>query len=310
MMAAYGYLRRVRPMWMSAWPIGALVLLASLADMRVLPAGYARAVVAVPIAFLVPGSLTVCAAFGGRNRPRGKVFIGYAALLSVLWLAFTSLALYMLHILITAASTYCSMLGLCTILTLLAETRLLTERPAVGRRATGNPNTFDRELSATNNGSGAVRSSRFATIVAIVAGVGLLVGGVYYYDHLPHPAPEGYTQLFWTGVDGNVIAVGPRGTRLYYKIVDQYSTWARYRLSAVWEGSSARSLAKPLTFGMSPGQTLRGNLLVPPLPGQCTYRIVITLVAIGQEDPLTKQQPTWSIDANVNESGNSRSACA
>lgn len=312
MTATHGYLDKTRPLWLLTWPIWALVLFAALAAMRALPAGYARAVLVVPIFFLVPGSLTVCAAFGKRIRPQGTVFVGYAALLSVLSSAFISLALYMLHIPITAASTYWSLLGLCAVLASVAEARLIAERRHVGRRAAHNPEPPERESVGVSDDSGASRRGMwYVPLLAVVAGVSLLACGVYFYDHLAHPTPAGYTQLAWTTTEGKAaIAVGPSGVKLHFNIIHQQATEARFRLSATWEGVSARPLVKPLSFSIGPDKTFRGSLLVPPLPARCTYRIIITLVAIGQVDPLTKQQPTWSINTNVHTSGKTQSACA
>lgn len=319
--------RRVKPhdlraMWMraerigrkpyarvhSAWPVWALVLFAAAAIMRALPAGYVRAVAVLPIVLLVPGSLTVGAAFGDRDRPRGTVFVGYATLLSVLWSAFVSLALYILHILITATSTYFGMLAVCAVLAAVAQVRLLIERSAIGCRVAPSAKLPDTEARGTSDESGAEgRTPRFATIVAVVAGVSLLAGGVYFYDHLPRPAPMGYTQLAWASTrTSNAIAVGRTGTRLYFEVADHQSSQARFRVSAAWEGSSARSLAKPLTFTLGPdNKTFQGDVFVPPPPGGCTYRIVITLAGIEQAG-----DPTWSINANVYKSGTLRKACA
>ena len=83
---------------------------------------------ALPILLLVPGTLTVCAVFGHKGRPRGTVFMGYAVTLSLVWLGFASLALYVLHILITADSTYLALLVVCAVLASVAQARLLRER--------------------------------------------------------------------------------------------------------------------------------------------------------------------------------------
>lgn len=312
MTAACGYLRRVSSLWVSAWPIWALVLFSTLAATHALPGGYVRAVAAVPTVLLVPGSLTVGAVFADRSRPEGTLFLGYAAMLSVLLSVFASLALYAAHIRITAASTYFVMLGLCAVLAVAAQVRLLMERPAVGRRTAGRPELLYRDTRSLGDDSDrAAGISRFAPIAAIVTGVSLLVGSVYFYDHLPGPSDTGYTQLAWASArESSSIAVGPEGTRLYFEIVHRQPRQALFRLSAVWQGSSSRTIAKPLTLSIGPGKTFRGDLFVPAPPGRCIYRLVVTLTEMNQVDPLTKHQPTWSVNANVHKSGKSRSACA
>jgi len=312
MTAMCKYLHRVSSLRLSAWPICALVLFSALTAIHALPGGYVRAIAAVPTVLLVPGSLAVGAVFGGRSRPQGILFIGYAIVLSVLLSIFASLALYAAHVPITALSTYFVMLGLSAVLAVVAQARLFTERPAVVPQAVGRSEPLDRETpNLGDDPDRAARIRRFAPIAAIVTGVSLLAGSVYFYDHLPRPSDAGYTQLAWASTrEASSITVGPEGDRLYFEIVHRQPRQAWFRLNAVWQGSSAQALAKPLTLSIGPDKTLQGDLFVPAPPGQCTYRLVITLTEIDQVDPLTKQQPTWSINANVRESGKSRSACA
>ncbi|MGH3840175.1 MAG: DUF1616 domain-containing protein [Pseudonocardiaceae bacterium] len=312
MTPAYGYLRRASSLWLSAWPIWMLVLFSTLAAVHALPGGYARAVVALPILLLVPGSLTVGAVFGARNHPQGTLLVGYTTVLSLLLLAFASLALYVAHISITASSTYFILLGLCVVLAIVAQLRLLMERPPVGRRAADSLKSPDRYTrSPDDNSDRTARTMRIAPVAAIVTGISLLLGSVYFYDHHPSPPAAGYTQLAWASTPENSsIAVGQEGTRLNFEIVHREPRQDWFRLSAAWQGSSMREIAKPLTLSIGPNKTFRGNLFVPAPSGRCTYRLVITLTEIKQVDPLTKHQPTWSINANVHKSGKSRSTCA
>ena len=138
----------------------------------------------------------------------------------------------------------------------------------------------------------------------------LLAGGLYAYDHLPHPAPAGYTWMAWTGppIKGD-IAIGSAGTKLGFQIVHHQSDTTTFKLSAAWLGSTSRPLAKPLTFSIGPNQTFRGALFVPPLPDGCTYRIVVALTAARQIDPLTKKPQTWSINADVHDPSKSSKTC-
>ena len=144
MTSTHGVLRRFKPLWLSAWPIWTLLAFASLAATRLLPEGYIRAAVAAPILLMVPGSLTLGAVFSVRRSPRGATFVCYAALLSAVWSAFASLALYVLQVLITAESTYWCLLIVSAVLTILAEARLLLGRQGRGRGVLASPRPWIR----------------------------------------------------------------------------------------------------------------------------------------------------------------------
>jgi hypothetical protein len=310
----HGVLRRLKDAWMSAWPIWALLVFASLAAVRLLPGGYIRAALAAPILLTVPGSVTLGALFGQRQRPRGTAFVCYAALLSAAWSIFASLALYVCGVLITAASTYFCLLIFSAALAIAAQARLLLGRQGTGRRVASKPDVIDPDLShaevSDSQTPAAARSGGYYAILAIVAGVSLLGGGLYAYDHLPHPAPVGYTWITWTGpkIESDV-TVGSAGTRLSFQIVHHQSDTTTFRLSAAWLGSSSRPLAKPVTLSIGPDQTFRGTLFVPPLPDGCTYRIVVALTATRQIDPLTNQQQSWSINADIHDPNKSLKTC-
>ena len=305
------YRSRIQELWLLGWPVAAFALFALLAAAQELPAGYARALVALPIAFSVPGALTVCAAFGARERPEGKVRAGYTILLSTLWSVFVSVTLYIMHITITAASTYWGLLGLCAGLAVLAEARLLAERRSINRRTVHFGAYKKRASGATGDSATGDKLSQYLPIAAVLAGVGLLVGGLYFYDHLPSPPTStAYTQFSWSDTQGNIITVGRSGTKLAYQISNLQTAWSTYRLSAVWQGRSEQQpLATPLTVSVGPNETIKGVLFVPQPPTSCVYRIAVTLIEIDQIDPLTHQQPTWSINANVSKSGTRQRAC-
>lgn len=308
--------RRVEPwvkrLWLSTWPLWAFLAFASLAAVHLLLKGDAVASLAAPILLIVPGSLTLGAVFNPRRRPRGLVFVCYAALLSAVLSAFSSLALYACGVLITAESTYWCLLAVSAVLTVIAEARLLLERPGKGRRAARGldaPNQPDAladdvETPAGANGAG------YYSFVAVVVGVCLLAGGLYAYDHLPHPAPTGYTWIAWTGppIEGD-IAIRSTGKKLRFQIVHHQPDTATFKLSAAWQGSSSTPLAKPLTFSIGPNQTFQGALFVPALPNGCTYRIVVALTAARQIDPLTGKLQTWSINADVHDPSKPSKAC-
>jgi hypothetical protein len=299
-------------MWLSAWPAWALLAFTSLAVVRLLPEGYTRAAVATPILFMVPGSLTLGAAFGQLSRPRGVAFVGYAALLGAVWSAFASLLLYVRGVLISADSTYWCLLIVSAALAVVAEVRLLLGRPGKGRRARrleildqdgpdAEANDAEKPMTARGGGYAAA---------AVVAGASLLAGGLYAYDHLPHPAPAGYTWVDWTDspTTGD-IAIGSTGAELPFQIVHHQSDTTIFKLSAAWLGSRSTPLAKPVVLSIGPNRTVRGALFVPPLPNGCTYRIDLALTAASQIDPLTKKPQTWSINADVHDPNKSLKTC-
>jgi O-antigen/teichoic acid export membrane protein len=303
---------RLKPIVLAAWPILAFVVFAALAVAHRLPTGYVRAAAVLPIILLVPGALAVCAIFGQRRRPLGVVFTGYAMLLSVALLAFVSLGLYMLHILITATSTYWALLVVCSIFAVVAESRLLSESRTSDwvNGTTGNsPNEGFR--NGSNSAPSGEKGRPLVVLGGTIAGLILLFGGVYYYEHVPHPASPGYTELAWTNAgQRDTVAVGPAGTTLKFEVISQQSTRTRFRLTAEWEGAAlARRLAAPITFSMGPNVTYNGSLFVPPPADGCMYRVVVSMVAIGQMDPLTGHQASWSINANVHKQGSSGNAC-
>jgi hypothetical protein len=314
-------LPQVKPFWLLAWPVWALLLFTNLAIVRFLPGSYTRAAVAAPI-LMVPGSLTLGALFSQRDRPHGLVFAGYAALLSVVLSAFASLALYVIGVLITAASTFWCLLAVSAVLAIVAEARLLLERPGKGRRAIrrlevrdsgqsdANADTEDADDAEGADTSAATRGPGFYSVIAAVAGASLLAGGLFVYDRLPHPTPVGYTWLAWAGppVQGD-IPIGSAGTKLSFQIVHHQPQTTTFQLSAAWLGASSLPLAKPLTFTVGPNQIFHGALFVPPLPNGCTYRIVVSLTAARQVDPLTQKTQTWSINADVRGKARSSKTC-
>ncbi len=312
----HGVPRRLKFVWLSAWPLWALAVFATLPAVRLLPGGYIRAVLAAPILLLVPGSLTLGALLGPRYRPQGVVFVCYAALLGAAWSIFVSLALYVDGVLITAASTYWCLLAFSTMLATAAEARLLLGRPGRGRRVAGSPdNNREPDLSHAEvrdaETPAVARRGGYYAALAVVAGAILLGGGLYTYDHLPHPAPSGYTWIAWTAPpsDNGVTVVGSSGTKLGFRIVHHQSDTTSFRLTAAWLGTQARPLAKSLTFSIGPDKTFQGALVVPSLPDGCTYRVVVTLTAIRQIDPMTKKLQTWSINADIHDPSKSLKIC-
>ena len=309
-----GFLRKAKRLWLSGWLLWALLIFAGLAATGLLPGGYVRAAVAAPIAGLVPGSLTLGAVFSAGGRPRGAVFVCYAALLGVAWSVFASLALYALHVAITAASTYWCLLVISAALAAVAQARRWRWPPRGGRwaahrLASAGPARPDAGTNGTESPT-AVSTGGYQAIVALVAGLSLIGGGAYVYDRLPHPALTGYTWMAWTGppIKG-VMAIGPAGTRLPFQVVHRQPGTATFRLTATWLGTPSQLLAGPLTMTVGANQTVHGALVVPPPPDGCTYRIVVTLTATRQAAPLPRQPQTWSLNADVDEPGKSRKTC-
>lgn len=314
MTAARRGMASVRPLRQSAWPLWALLLFAGLAAARFLPGSFTRAAVAAPILLLVPGALTLGALFNQRNRPRGWVFAGYAALLSLIWSAVASLALYVTGALITATSTFWCLLTVSAVLATVAETRLLLGQPGNGRRAVRRSDAIDPDQLGVQaidvETPATVRKTSFHALIAVVAGASLLAGAVYVYDRLPSPAPVGYTWLAWTDQPvQNGIPVGSAGSRLTFYIVHHEPDATTFQLSAAWLGTSSRPLAAPVTFTVGPDQTFHGSLFVPPLSDKCIYRIVVSLTTARQINPLTKKAQSWSINADVRGQAKSSKTC-
>lgn len=301
-------LRKLKPLWLSAWPLLALVVFAILAATRWLPGGYARAAVAAPI-LMVPGSLTLGAVLRPDSRPHGAAFICYSALLSVIWFGLSSLAVYWLRGLITTNGMYWCLLLICAALATVAQARMELRRlefmPPANSLAAGsgesmNPDPPGRQTLA----------APFYTVVAVGAGLSLLAGGVYLQAHLSHPATTGYTQMAWQYPQGTgEFTIGTAGTKLPFEIVHRQAGPTTFRLSAAWQGGPSGSLAKPLALRLGPNQTFRAALFVPPLPRGCISRVVITLTATRQLDPFTRRPQSWSINAGVHGQGNPRKLC-
>ena len=144
MIQADNSLPRAKSWWRAAWPIWTLTAFAALALTNQLPSGVARAVLAAPILLAAPGALTIGAVLDQRWRPQGASVACLAGLLSVLWSVFASLALCVLHFLITAESTYWCLLAVCAGLAIAAQVRLLSERSDTGRRAVVDARIADR----------------------------------------------------------------------------------------------------------------------------------------------------------------------
>ena len=273
-----------------AWPGWLLGLFACLAVVRMLPAGGVRAVVAAPILLSVPGALTLGALLA-RRRLAGVWFSCLAAVLSMIWAAFASLALYVLHVSITAASTYWCLLLISAVLAAVAQFRLIGGQPDAPADI--------REVTLWSRAG--------YPLVAVAAGVALLAGGTYGYLHVHHPAPVGYTWIAWSGAQvKGVTSVGGAGITMPFEIEHQQADTAAFRLTAAWTGADRQhSLARPVTVKIGPNQTMRGALAIPPPPGGCTYRIVVTMTELGQAHPQS-----WSINADVRHQGKRQNACA
>jgi len=305
MSAVQALMQKLKPLWLSDWPGLVLLLFASTAVLGWMPGGYGRAVLAVPILLMVPGSLTVGAVFGMDGRPGGAAFICYSALLSVIWFGFASLLLYLLGVPITNDDMYWSLLVICAALAVIAQARMGPGPSTASSRAGGSRESLDPDPPGPR-----ALAAPFYAIVAVVAGLSLLAGGVYMQAHLSRPAPAGYTWLAWEHPKGTAeFTTGSAGTKLPFKIVHRQAGSSSFRLSAAWQGSPPGSLAKPMALRLGPNQTFNAALFVPPLPRGCTYRVVITLTATRQLDPFTRRPQNWSINAWVYGQGKLRKMC-
>jgi hypothetical protein len=284
--------RRAGAWWRTVWPCWLLLIFAGLAVARALPAGPERAVIVAPILLFVPGALALGALLAGQWL-RGAWFGCLAAVLSMIWAAFASLALYLLSVPITAESTYSCLLLICTLLAAVAQFRLTKiDAPAASAEDIRETNAW----------------TRIGYPLAAIAGGGaLLAGGTYTYLHVPHPAPVGYTWLAWSGKKvAGVVPVGGAGITMPFEIEHQQPDAAAFQLTAVWTGTGQQhALAKPVTFHIGPDNTMRGVLAIPPPPGGCTYRLLVTLTELGQPHPQS-----WSINADVRHQAQRQRACA
>ena len=301
-----------RSIWLVAWPTFALLALLAVAAAPSLPGGYLRAVVALPVWLTVPGFLTLGAVFHVQRRPRGVVLLSLALLLSAIWCVFVSLLLYAVGVLITAHATYFSLLVISAVLAAVAQVRLWLAEPGGGRRAysseSDDRDTYRLEADVEHLQTRRPRGSY--TVASVVAGTLLLGGGLFVYDHLPHPAPTGYTTMAWTDPRlTQAIAVSPGGANLHLQIIHHETYKTAFVLSAAWLGKTSQPLSRPLSFTMGPNQTYSATLFVPPLPNGCTYRIVVTLSAPHQLDSQTKKVETWSINADVHDLAKSQKKC-
>ena len=267
---------------------------ASLAAVRLLPGGYVRAALAAPILLVVPGSLTLGAVFGRAVRPQGAVFVCYAALLGAVWSAFRLAGSLRGGVLITADSTYW-----CLLIVSACAGRN-RGRGAASARAAGNgppgcsqardrnPDQSDAEANdAESVSSGAGERAIMASSRSRPGSAFSLAGCTPTTTFLIR-LPLATRWMAWTGppIKGG-IAIGSAGTKLDFQIVHHQSDTTTFRLSAAWLGHPSRPLAKPLALSIGPNRTFQGALVVPPLPDGCTYRIVVTLTAARQIDPLT-----------------------
>jgi len=296
---------KIKPYWAPAWPVWAFLAFAAIALTRWLPAGYARAAVATPVLLTLPGALTLGAIFGGRRRPPAAGFVCCSALLSALWCVFASLILYMAHVLITVDSTYWCLLAVCFVLAAVAHARIRIEASLPWHTAITPDASGETVLPPAS-----IRRAGYQTAAALAAGLVLLGGAMYSYDHLPAPAPAGYTWLSWTGprLTGPV-QLSAAGATLPFEIVHHQPGTASYQLRASWLGTTSNPLAGPLPVTVGPDGVFKGQLTVPPLPRGCVSRVVVIVTALHQLDPHTKQPRTWSINTDVAGSGTVRDVC-
>jgi hypothetical protein len=296
--------RRAGAWWRTVWPCWLLLIFAGLAAARALPAGPERAAIAAPILLSVPGALTMGALLAGR-WPRGTWSACLAALLSMIWAAFASLALYLLHVLITTESTYVCLLLICALLAFVAQCRLIFASPGNAGAPAGNAGAPAASAQDVRETSAWMKAGY--PLAAVAAGAALLAGGTYGYLHAPHPEPAGYTWIAWSGQQvAGVIPVGDSGLTMPFEIEHRQPDAAAFRLTAVWTGTGQQhAIAKPVSFRIDPDKTMRGVLAVPPPPGGCTYRVVVTLTELGVAHPRS-----WSVNADVRSRAHRQNACA
>jgi hypothetical protein len=287
--------------WQRAWPSLLTVIFAALALVRDMPPGWGRAVVALPIAILVPGALTLGALLG-RRRIDAIAFSLLTALLGVLWSAFASLILFVVHVLITAESTFVGLLVICTLLAIAAQLRIsVADPPPVQTESENIP------ASLLDGSESSIGRTLAYNLAAVAGGIALLVGGTYGYMHDSAPEPSDYTWIAWSGpqVTG-IISVGSSGTSLPFTIEYHEATAGEYQLAATWGSSTdPHALAKPVRLRLRPESTMNGRLSIPAPPGGCTYRLVLTLTRLQGA-----AHTSWFINADVRGSAAPANVCA
>jgi hypothetical protein len=292
--------------WRQAWPCYLVALFAALALAPAVPAGFARAVVTVPILLSVPGALLLGAllTFGGQAR-RSFDAVGFgclAAVLSAVMLAFAALALNAAQLRITATSAYACLLVTSALLAAVVQLRLRRCGPGGGDAAVTDVLAPPAQDAGRRRGS----AMRYA-VAALAAGCVLLAGAAYGYANGPRPAPVGYTWLAWTGPRvAGVISVGRSGLTLPFQIRHEQSAGAEFRLVADWTGGGRQhQLARPVTVLVGADKTVSGSLAIPQPPGGCAYRLVVSLTEIG-----VAHGQTWTINADVRRSTPGSAGCA
>jgi hypothetical protein len=302
--------------WRTAWPCYLLAAFAALALDGALPAGPARALLAVPLLLAVPGALTIGALLSPGRTAAGRVFepatfCCLAAVLSVVWLAVAALLLNAVRVRITAHSEYVCLLAVCALLAAAAQSRLRSVNIRANIRADYRAGDWAGDQGSdaaaadvlSTPAEGTVRSARagWYTLAAVTAGVLLLAGAGYGYAHAPRPAAVGYTWLAWTGAKtGGVIAVGPSGRVLPFQISHQQQGTAEFRLTAVWIGAGRRHpLAGPVTVRIGPDEAFHGTLSIPRPPGGCAYRVQVTLTELAGTELASTRPLTLSINVDV-----------
>lgn len=296
--------------WLRLWPAWTDAVFLLLAVVRLLPGGYLRAALALPIVLMVPGSLTLGAVFGRCRRPQAPVLVASAALLGVIWLVVVFLVLSAAGVQITAVHAFWGLFAASTLIAAIAQARILSEPASAGERAgqatsasAAGPDG-DATLSRARQ-----RRAAYYSAGAIAVGLGLLVAGVYTWDHIGHPAPVGYTAIAWTGVrDDGVVAIGRGGADLTFEIVHRQPDAAAYSLEAGFVGRPSRLIAGPLRIKVAPDKTVTGRLHVPAFNSGCTYRLTVTLTALPSAAAQVGAR-SWSLNLNVYGLGQPQRGC-
>jgi hypothetical protein len=287
---AVGGGRRTRLSWQQAWPSHLLVIFAALGLAPILPAGFARGCLALPILLFVPGAL----ALGALRARRSYDAVGFgalAAVLSMVLLAFAALVLNAAQVAIRATTVYACLLVVCAMLAAVAQRRLRRLGRGLDEPAVTDVLVLPAQPVGRRRGS----ATRYA-VAALAAGGALLVGAVYGYARAPHPAPVGYTWLAWTGPqDKGIISVGPSGLTLPFQIRHEQPVAAKFRLAADWTvGGRQRPIAKPMTVRVGADKTVTGRLAIAQPPGGCAYRVMLSLTEL-----IGAHAQTWTINADV-----------
>jgi uncharacterized membrane protein len=267
--------------WTSSWSAWVVLLgigEAAVLVAQLLPAGVARAVVALPPVLLIPGFALWTLMIGRRRREDPAVVAAYSIGLSFAVLIFDALILNALGIRLSSASIGLAALG-CTdiVVTVTCLGGRLVSRGGDAPSESGLP-PGGPAGAAPNIPPAPHRGALFTRAVAVVAAVvGVLVVVSLVATHLPAPASKPFTAL-WLGGTWAGEAAPTRvttGERVIIPVVaESYGTApGTYQLATSIDGLAA----SVQSVYLSTAATWHGQVTVVAPAGLALHRVVIAL---------------------------------